>query len=450
MDDILLDDSLLQYLGSVDRPADPRRPAVTTPLAVPGDPLDIDLQGAYFDMKNDIPLPESRRWSHAHARQPSLAGSFKEYGNSPQSSGDRNADSGGGSGPKRGTLDGCNSGSPSNTGSGKSFKQVLAERNKQAQRRFRQRQKDKIEDLQSKLASVQEQRTQLRSRLRMLATALQLRKEELRKLRERQAQAVSLDEEDLAREFSGAVRLTVHVQEEVTLTPEQIKKMTDRDIARLWSQYVKELAVLLVRAEGNDPPQEVIARMEELVCRELLLLYIRAALTNMSNVKRFIATSKIENVRMPLKDEGIRMWRHVAEALKLSRKQLDSTSQLWSSFRVRLAEVFVERKEHHKGIAATMPNGILGQDFAIQHLQACELMDALKKNLRQEHVLIHEFLSTFYTQTLTPLQGARLLVKSFPWYPDIPAVCIWISALAGNKAALSELRRLLPDETIEP
>ena len=53
--------------------------------------------------------------------------------------------------------------------------------------------------------------------------------------------------------------------------------MTDRDIARLWSQYVKELAVLLVRAEGSDPPQEVIARMEELVCRELLLLYIRHA-----------------------------------------------------------------------------------------------------------------------------------------------------------------------------
>lgn len=25
-------------------------------------------------------------------------------------------------------------------------------------------------------------------------------------------------------------------------------------------------------------------------------------------------------------------------------------------------------------------------------------MDALKKNLRQEHVLIHDFLSTFYTQ----------------------------------------------------
>jgi len=35
-------------------------------------------------------------------------------------------------------------------------------------------------------------------------------------------------------------------------------------------------------------------------------------------------------------------------------------------------------------------------------VQACELMDALKKNLRQEHVLIHEFLSTFYTQVVNP------------------------------------------------
>ena len=39
-------------------------------------------------------------------------------------------------------------------------------------------------------------------------------------------------------------------------------------------------------------------------------------------------------------------------------------------------------------------------------VQACELMDALKKNLRQEHVLIHEFLSTFYTQV-------AVLSKSF-------------------------------------
>jgi hypothetical protein len=77
MDDILLDDSLLQYLGTCDRPSDPRRAAATAPLAVPGDPLDIDLQGAYLDMRKEVPLPAGRTWSQTHARQPSLAGSFR-------------------------------------------------------------------------------------------------------------------------------------------------------------------------------------------------------------------------------------------------------------------------------------------------------------------------------------------------------------------------------------
>ncbi|CAL8464934.1 g4469 [Coccomyxa elongata] len=360
---------------------------------------------------------------------------------SPQSSEERTMD--GPSTRRSNSLQQCNSGSPSNQGS-KSFKEVLAERNKQAQRRFRQRQKDKIEELQNKLTVLQAQRTQLTSRSHMLATARQLRKEELRKLRERQAAAVDADEEDLAREFSGAVRLTVHEQQEVTLSPDQIKQMTDRDLARLWSQYVKELAVLLVLAEGPHPPPEVVERMQELVQRELLLLYIRAALTNMSNVKRFIARYKVEEMRMPLGDEGVGMWRTVAQALQLSDSQASETTQLWRSFRAKLSELFASRKEYHNGIAGSMPSGIMGQDFAVQYLRACELMDALKKNLRQEHVLIHDFLSTFYTQTLTPLQMARCVVRSFPWYPDIPAITIWIAAQQGDPEAREQLQKMTP------
>lgn len=199
----------------------------------------------------------------------------------------------------------------------------------------------------------------------------------------------------------------------------QIKQMTDRDLARLWSQYVKELAVLLVLAEGPHPPPEVVERMQELVQRELLLLYIRygnhrlhalqvssrpstpvadgaacslrcsaqklmpllyirgnscnfwpnplspgallasasvdgvrnvlqelptggditvlhgsrAALTNMSNVKRFIARYKVEEMRMPLGDDGVGMWRTVAQALQLSPSQASETTKLWRSFR---------------------------------------------------------------------------------------------------------------------
>ena len=58
----------------------------------------------------------------------------------------------------------------------------------------------------------------------------------------------------------------------------QIKNMSERDLAKYWSNYVKELAVLLVAVEGNNsPPAEVVERIQVLVQRELLFLYIRWA-----------------------------------------------------------------------------------------------------------------------------------------------------------------------------
>lgn len=63
--------------------------------------------------------------------------------------------------------------------------------------------------------------------------------------------------------------------------------------------------------------------------------------------------------------------------------------------------------------------------------QACELMDALKKNLRQEHVLIHEFLSTFYTQVITciPRISQKSIRRSSPGGGSMSAhkctSCVW-------------------------
>ena len=60
------------------------------------------------------------------------------------------------------------------------------------------------------------------------------------------------------------------------------------------------------------------------------------------------------------------------------------------------------RAEIHANIAATVPVGTMAGDFAEQFLAAHEGMHALKRNLRSEHVLIHEFLLNFYTQACSP------------------------------------------------
>ena len=54
---------------------------------------------------------------------------------------------------------------------------------------------------------------------------------------------------------------------------------------------------------------------------------------NMSNVKRSIARYKVEEMRMPLGDDGVGMWRSVAQALQLSPLQASRTTNLWRSFR---------------------------------------------------------------------------------------------------------------------
>ena len=70
-----------------------------------------------------------------------------------------------------------------------------------------------------------------------------------------------------------------------------------------------------------------------------------------------------------------------------------------------MARVLAARRHLHQRICATMPNGYMGRDFAVNFLKAHEAMDALKFNLRQEHIVIYDFVSNFHQARLTPEPG---------------------------------------------
>ena len=56
------------------------------------------------------------------------------------------------------------------------------------------------------------------------------------------------------------------------------------------------------------------------------------------------------------------------------------------------------RADIHASIAAMLPLGTMMGDFAKQSVAAHEGMNALKRNLRSEHVVIHKFLSKVFLQ----------------------------------------------------
>ena len=57
----------------------------------------------------------------------------------------------------------------------------------------------------------------------------------------------------------------------------QIKQLSEKDLARMWSLYVKELAVLLWAVDGREAPPGMLSRIQHLVQGELMPLYFQCA-----------------------------------------------------------------------------------------------------------------------------------------------------------------------------
>lgn len=79
-------------------------------------------------------------------------------------------------------------------------------------------------------------------------------------------------------------------------------------------------------------------------------------------------------------------------------------------------------------------------DSFVDDAQVNECTSELKANLQEEHLAGMEFIGTVFKTILSPLQKARAIVQSYPFYPDVYQVrrCSWsLTKSASN---------MLPDE----
>ena len=51
------------------------------------------------------------------------------------------------------------------------------------------------------------------------------------------------------------------------------------------------------------------------------------------------------------------------------------------------------------------------------------------------------------TQKLTVIQMAHCVVRSFPYYPDILAIVLWVAAAENDACAISVLQHASPEAT---
>ncbi|EIE25859.1 hypothetical protein COCSUDRAFT_40110 [Coccomyxa subellipsoidea C-169] len=330
----------------------------------------------------------------------------------------------------------------------------MQEKNRRAQRRFRERQKTKfteltgkVEELEGRLGELLSEKARLEDRTTILEHTLEMRRAtsgETDDSLARRFSSVELSDtgasssspaghvpsplphgalmapglsDDLAegsvRFFHDELRLSLPFNGEHTLTLEDLKKTTPRDIICIYEQYVEELRSCLQVEAAHQPLTPAAVRVVKLA-NEISTLLLRAwALNPVAMRQMHQQLSAHAEERTP---DARNEHRRIAACLRLTEEQREKLVAVTARFQHQRSTLLTQRQGIYARLQRPSDHVNVTQEAIDEFLRAHDAMKMLKINLCQEHWETLSYGSTA-TQLLTPWQMATLLVESYPqWY----------------------------------
>lgn len=159
---------------------------------------------------------------------------------------------------------------------------------------------------------------------------------------------------------------------------------------------------------------------------------MNTAVLHPTNMQRLIAAT-LDEGRSGASAEDRQRWANVAISLQLSESQRGQIVSLRQIFLRRMNKVMEERR----GILARLqtvnvPDRMMAlQSVISETLKVNACTAELKGNLQEEHLAGLELIGTVFKTIFSPLQKARAIVQSYPFYPDVFQIA---TALAGESA----------------
>ncbi|KAI8468794.1 MAG: hypothetical protein J3K34DRAFT_470571 [Monoraphidium minutum] len=297
---------------------------------------------------------------------------------------------------------------------------ALQEKNRRAQRRFRERQKAKIaelhrqiEELTTKVGSLQTENAALHSRTSILEKVLDMRNEQIQVMQESKEISAQHDDTDDA----PPLTLSAVVGQDVQLNSDQLKALSPEQIYKLYQTYIKELS----------------ARLVEVLTKEVSYLLMRLSVVRPIETRKFIAVSR---QYLKTESEAIDMWKNVVNSINLSDKQKQDVVE----------PIVEERKKLNIQIQAHLPQESFHTRNAITYIKTHEAVAKLRENLKAEHNVTIEFCAAVFKGVLNHFQMASLLVQAYPAVPDALAVASAVIAdMADKGEALPDKIANMPD-----
>ncbi|CAD7701071.1 unnamed protein product [Ostreobium quekettii] len=306
--------------------------------------------------------------------------------------------------------------------------QARKERNRRAQRTFRQRQKHKMADLEAEVAelgarmnALRSSNAQLSSSVSLLNKVLEVREEQLLDVQRKEADADRRD-----REAASASRglqqlcqeeplyLSAYTQNEqpVRMTEEFASQMTPEIGHAIWMVYGREVSecIKLLAPSTHHLKSRVVQLVHELKKCMTLLIHL--------NPENFAKVRKIAEAACPPGYTAVRMMKEVVSALELTPQMKRAIVDKWKWLQAEQRRVAAETKDLNAQFTACLPTqtstGPISQEYLCNHNR----VEKMGKLLKQFHGAKMEYMQYIICEVLTPLQLGRLISVCFPMMPN--------------------------------
>jgi len=302
------------------------------------------------------------------------------------------------------------------------------ERNRRAQRTFRQKQKARMGELETEVAELsarlerlQTSNASLSANVSLLQKVLQVREQQVLDLQRQEEEEEKQRCEDrmLAEAFpssSPVTQLSIIFRDgqPVKLSQQFIRKMTPEQAHSIWMTYGQKIRDHIRTLDGPDPDPRVQDRVMQLTKEFLnvIVLYVQMNPENFMKVRSFADQSLPPNVDI---NEVLRVG---VKSMNLDEVQKHAIVNKWRWLvreHCRNQQEIVEAEQHLKaGLVSTT----IGVKLSDAYLHEHQLVQKIQELFQERHKLKLEYLYYIVCEVMNPMQESRMLASTFPVLPN--------------------------------
>lgn len=303
--------------------------------------------------------------------------------------------------------------------------QAVLEKNRRAQKRFRERSKQRAKDMEDTLQSLTDQVAKLTTENSSMATRTAML-EKVVTLRDEQIQQLQQEQKIFAfantQHCDGGARC---MPKELQLMPSGVTTRMPRPYEEVYAEFksiVADMIPLLAEhdmATNDDAARRMAASRLQALAADMGGLCMSEAMRNPGNIAQLMAEDGSATTT-PRSEDGA-FWAKLVASLDLSAQQVDEIRRLRAVFVAKQDVLVKERQELGETMRAATGGNLQGsglRKMACDVVRMHQVSEALAANLSQQHSASMDFAGIMLKKTLKPMALARVLTACYPAFPD--------------------------------